>query len=160
MPHNKNILISPYSNILPNGQESPKNWSKENWIELVNKIKENSDYNILQIGTFQEEQIKGTDIIFRNRPFEEVKKLIQNSRVILSVDNFLPHFCKTFNKKCIVIWGPSNPKIFGYKENINLQGDSKYMRRDQFWKWDQCESIDLRVFPSVEQVYNEIIKFL
>lgn len=151
--HNKNILIAPFS-------KEAKNWEIENWKELVNKVKEKYGYNVLQIGTFEDTQIKGTDIIFRNRSFEEIKKLIQNSRLIISVDSFLQHFCKTLNKKCIVIWGPSDSNIFGYKDNVNIHGNKEYLRKYQFHLWAECEPIDKSAFPSVEEVLKEVDKIL
>jgi hypothetical protein len=38
-----------------------------------------------------------------------------------------------------VIWSQSNPLIFGHEENINLLKDKKYLRKEQFYLWEQCE---------------------
>lgn len=149
--HNKNILIAPFS-------KDAKNWGIENWNELVKKVKEEYSYNVLQIGTFEDAQIKGTDIIFRNRSFEEIKKLIQNSRLVISVDSFLPHFCETLNKKCVVIWGPSDSNIFGYRKNVNIHGNKEHLRKYQFNLWSECEPINKEAFPTVEKVLEEIHK--
>lgn len=153
--HNKNILISPYSQPI-DGLHSPKDWGDANWKELVFKLKETYDMNVLQIGTFDEAQIKGTDIVFRSRPFEEIKKLVQNSRLVISVDNFLPHLCKDINKKCVVIWGPSDSNIFGYKENLNIHGNREHLRKHQLHLWKECEQINKEAFPTVEEVLRQI----
>lgn len=158
--HNKNIIISPFSNNLLDGRESPKNWGTENWNELVRQIKEKYNFNVLQIGTHSEKQIKGTDFIAREWRFEKIKDLLKHSRFFISVDNFLPHFARLVNKRGVVIWGPSDSNIFGYKQNINVHGDKQYMREQQHWLWQQCEQINPLAFPTVEEVMKSISTFL
>lgn len=157
--HNKNILISPYSKKIE-GKLSPKDWGKENWEALVKKIREHSDYNLIQVGVEGEEKIKGVDLCIFNIPFDKLKRIVQNSRVIISVDNFMPHFCKTVNKSCYVIWGPSDSSIFGYPENKNILGNTELMRKQQFWLWCQCEKVSSDAFPSVEDVFKYIKNFI
>ncbi len=155
------IVVSPFSNNLPDGKPSPKNWPLENWIELVRLIKEEYPWcHLMQVGTSKESQIKGTDIFFQDRPLEVIAKLVEGSKTFISVDNFLPHLGNTINKNGIVIWGPSDSRIFGYDNNINLHGDRSLMRKNHFWLWTQCEEIPNEAFPTVEDVMNKLRKIL
>jgi hypothetical protein len=60
-------------------------------------------------------------------------------RTWIGVDSFFQHFCWDLGKPGIVIWGQSDPNIFGHPENINLLKDRKYLREKQFWLWEQAE---------------------
>ena len=54
-----------------------------------------------------------------------------------------------------MLFGQSDPLIFGHPENINLLKDRKYLREQQFWWWEQCEyKEDAFVRP------EEVIKYL
>ncbi len=46
----------------------------------------------------------------------------------ICIDSSLQHMCsnKTFYKKGIVLWGASKPKMFGYKNNVNLLSEYPY----------------------------------
>lgn len=68
---------------------------------------------------------------------KEIIDLINWSNIWVSVDSFIPHLCAYHHlKRGIVIWGKSNPNIFGYKNNINLLKDPKNLRPDQFRWWN------------------------
>ena len=90
-------------------------------------------------------------------PFEEILEMIKWADVVISVDSFLPHMIRFHNidKKVIVLWGKSDPNIFGYKEHINLLKDRKFLRNEQF-KWWKDE-------PYLEEAFirpEEIIEYL
>lgn len=156
------ILISPYSNRLPNGKPSPKNWPQQNWTDLIEQIKKEFHYvHIIQLGIKGEPQIKKTDILLPDLPLERIETLIKDSSFFISVDNFFPHFVSHYeNKSGIVIFGPSNPKYFGYLKNKNLYKSDKLFRKNQFWYWDPCDDCNLNNFPTVEEVMVEVRKYL
>lgn len=80
-------------------------------------------------------------------PEQEIIDLVNWCDKWISIDSFLPHLCKYHNLKSgIVIWGKSDPLIFGYPENVNLIKDRNRLRPDQFvfWtnvKWDKDDFI-------------------
>ena len=80
-------------------------------------------------------------------PIKDIVTLIEGCDKWISIDSFLPHLCKYLKlKPGIVIWGKSDPLIFGYPENVNLVRDRKRLRPDQFrwWKdikWDKDDFI-------------------
>lgn len=141
------ILLSPYSKKMRNDQENPKNYPW--WSELISLINE----PIIQVGIEGEKQL--VDDFRKSLPFSELETLVHECRIWISVDSFFQHFCWDIGKPGIVLWGQSDPNIFGHPENINLLKDRKYLREKQFWWWEQCEyNADAFVKP------EEVIKHL
>jgi ADP-heptose:LPS heptosyltransferase len=124
------IIIAPYAQKLRNGQNNPKNYPW--WPELISLINE----HIVQVGVEGEEPL--VEDFRKNLSLEELKTLILDCRTWISVDSFFQHFAWDLNKPGIVLWGQSDPLIFGHPENTNLLKDRKYLREKQFWWWEQC----------------------
>lgn len=125
------IIISPYSKALTNGKQNPKNYPY--WEELVSKIQE----PIVQVGITGEKQLVGD---FRqNLRISELRELIRQCRTWISCDSFFQHLAWDEKKPGIVLWGPSDPLIFGHPENINLLKDRSYLVPNQFLWWDATE---------------------
>jgi hypothetical protein len=135
------IIISPYAQKLRNGKTNPKNYPY--WKELISEIKE----PIIQVGVEGEEQL--VDDFRKNLLLSELKSLVLNEcRTWISVDSFFQHFCWDIKKYGIVIFGQSDPLIFGHPENKNLLKDRKYLRKEQFWLWEQCDyNAEAFVYP-------------
>jgi ADP-heptose:LPS heptosyltransferase len=141
------IIISPYSRSLRDGKENPKNYPY--WEELVSQIKE----PIVQVGVDGEKQL--VEDFRKNLSIPELRKVITECRTWISVDSFFQHLAWDCGKPGIVIFGQSDPLIFGHPENINLLKDRFYLRKHQFWWWEQCEyRKDAFVKP------EEVLKFL
>ncbi len=141
------ILISPYARKLRNGKENPKNYPY--WKKLVSLI----DEPIIQIGLDDETQL--VDDFRKNLTLPELESLIKECRTWISVDSFFQHFAWDIGKYGIVLWGQSDPNIFGHPENTNLLKDKKYLREKQFWIWEQCEHL-----PESFVLPEEVIKHL
>lgn len=125
------IIISPYAKFMRNGKQHPKNYPY--WEEVISKIKE----PLIQVGVTGEHQL--VDDFRKNLPFNELSSLVDQCKTWLSVDSFFQHFCWDLGKPGVVVFGQSDPNIFGHPENINLLKDRKYLREKQFWIWEQAE---------------------
>jgi hypothetical protein len=141
------IIISPYAKKLRNGKNNPKNYPW--WPELISMINE----PIVQVGVKGEERL--VDDFKENLSLEELRDLILNCRTWISIDSFFQHFAWDLNKKGIVLWGQSDPNIFGHPENINLLKDRKYLREKQFWWWEQCDYIE-EAFVKPEEIIKHL----
>lgn len=159
------IIISPFSRVLKNGKENPKNFPY--WDELIGRIKEYSESihdnpcEIIQLRAYAENVFNSV------RPytgsFEEILEKVFVSRnykhLVISVDNAIPHFVHyNTNRLCVktvVVFSQSDPEIFGYKENLNILKDRKYLRSNQFGTWEEAEYIQ-EAFPSAEDIFNQI----
>jgi len=146
------ILISPFSKALRDGKLNPKNYPY--WKETIKLLK---GEDIVQVG------IKGEDKLVKDfrvgLPLVELKNLIGQCSVWVSVDNFFPHLAHHVGKPGVVIWGQSDPLIFGYPENTNLLKDRKYLRKFQFDMWEAIQH-DKNVFVGPDRVVAEIKNFV
>ena len=137
-PFLKKAIISPFSRKLRNGKSpNPKDYPF--WKELIVELRKQK-YYVIQVGV-QGEQLFDVDEVKTNLPLNDLEKLIKECYTWISVDNFFPHLAQNVGKKGIVLWGQSDPEIFGYKENINLLKDRKYLRKYQADIWERTDFI-------------------
>jgi len=130
------IIIAPYAQKLRTGKQNPKNYPY--WETLIEMIKE----PIIQVGVAGEKQLVPD---FRtNLPIPELRKLIRECRTWIGVDSFFQHLAWDEGKKGIVLWGPSDPLIFGHPENINLLKDRSHLVENQFIWWEATEHLNER----------------
>ena len=73
----------------------------------------------------------------RDLPLLDLYRLLGACANWISVDNFFHHMAWTRKKPGVVIWGPSDPLIFGHPENTNILVSRKNLREQQFWLWSQ-----------------------
>lgn len=129
------IIISPYARQLRSGEKNhPKNYPY--WNALIPMIKE-LDPEIIQVGAGFEEALKGISDLRLNLSMKDLAELIKSCKTWVSVDSFFQHYCWDLEKYGIVLWGQSDPVIFGHPENVNLLKSRKYLRDKQFWLWEQ-----------------------
>lgn len=144
------ILISPWARQMRDNKPHPKNYPY--WKEVISKIEE----DIIQVGVEGEEQLVSD--FRKNLKLYELAVLVTQCKTWISVDSFFQHFCWDLNKSGIVIFGQSDPNIFGHDININLLKDRKYLRDKQFWLWEQAE-YNSECFVEPEIVLHELMKF-
>jgi len=136
------IIISPYAKGIREheriselrGTPHPKNYP--HWKELISMINASSHIEpIIQVGINGE--VGFVSDFRKNLPLTELAKLVKECRTWISVDSFFQHFCWDLGKPGIVLFGQSDPNIFGHPENTNLLKDRKYLRDRQYWQWEQ-----------------------
>lgn len=129
------ILIAPYAKKLRD-KEGPNPKSYPFAKELVDLlIKEG--HEIVQIGVEGEEQIAPT--FLKNLSFKEVTKKLQEYDTFIGVDSYLQHHSWFIGKKGIVLWGLSDPRVFGHDIHINLLKNPKYIRKEPFNVWEAVD---------------------
>jgi ADP-heptose:LPS heptosyltransferase len=147
----KMIIISPWSRPLRDGNFNPKNYPF--WTPLLKLLKDAGIYTI-QIGRGDEKLIGCSEVMF-DKPLADLAEMLRKCDTWISVDNFFPHFANIHGKPGIVLWGQSDPEIFGYKQNTNLLKDKSYLRPFQFDMWEAC-SYREDCFVTPEQVMEYI----
>lgn len=105
-------------------------------------------------GLLKDHEVKKLEGIL---PLGDVKDLVEWADVVITTDSFIPHFIEyhKIDKKVIVLWGKSDPLIFGYEKNINLLKDRKYLKPQQF-QWWRDEPINPEVFVSPISIMKHI----
>ena len=129
-PKGESIIISPYSHSSDNAKSYPY------WERLVELIKDEG-FQVIQIGRSGEYAIDGIDEYLWDLPLIDLQARVSCCKLWIGVDNFLQHMVNSMNEVVpgIVIWGESNPKLFGYHYNLNILKSKKYLRHDQFGTW-------------------------
>lgn len=148
----KTLVLSPYSRKMMNGKPNPKNYPY--FKDVVEQLKEKGWY-IIQIGRKDEEEIPGVSEVKLDMRLSELLSLVKDCDTFLSVDNFFPHLCYFTDKRGVVIYSRSDPKLFGYDSNINLLKDRKYLSESPWDIWENCE-YDENAFVSVDEVVNAV----
>jgi ADP-heptose:LPS heptosyltransferase len=128
------ILIFPYAKVLPNNQAHPKNYPW--WPEVVSALT-SLGHTVIQVGIDGERQL--VPDFRRNLSLTDLTDLIKSCDTWISVDSFAQHFCWDLGVRGVVLFGQSDPNIFGHPENINLLKSREYLRSQQFWLWEQAE---------------------
>lgn len=145
------IIISPFSRRLPDGRTNPKDYVY--WEQLIPLL----PFHIVQVGVAEEKKLV-TDF----RPglsLTELADLVRSCDTWIGCDSFFQHFCWDLGKPGIVIWGPSDPQIFGHPENINIYKSRQYLVPNQFLTWNlQVVDPDCWVDPTIvaQQVKRQL----
>lgn len=154
----KTLIISPYSRKLRNGKTpNPKDFPY--FQGVIDELKKRNDIKIIQIGVSGEEKLKNVDKYLFDLSLKKLKELILSSDIFVSVDNFFHHYVHYLGKQNITIFSQSSPAIFGYKEDINLLKDKKYLRANQFDIWENSE-FNIEAWINPEIVVNAMLKLL
>ena len=138
---------------MPNGNPNAKNFNA--WKELIDLLVKDG-HELFQVGLTGEEALVPN--VHFDKSFEDIALLLKECDLFISVDNFFPHFANTQNRRGIVIWGQSDPLLFGYPTNINLLKSRKYLRLDQFNTWIAVP-YSHKVFVHPMLVRNAVQKF-
>lgn len=140
------IIIFPFSRKLSD-KPHPKSPKLEWWEHLV-KLLRSHGHSLIQVGISGEEKL--VEDVRHDLPLTELSDLILESDTFIGIDSFGQHLCWDLGKQGIVIWGQSDPLIFGHPEHVNLLKDRKYLREKQFWLWTQTEfNADVFVSPEI-----------
>ncbi len=142
------VLISPFTkryNNKPNAKEYPY------WKELIELIRD----NIIQVGIDGETQL--VKDFRKNLTMKEIEDLLKDCDYWISIDTYLQHLAHNIGKNGVVLWGTSDPNIFGYSNNINIIKDRKYLRNNQFNIWND-EIWNPDTFVEAREVYRIIME--
>jgi len=106
-----------------------RNWSKNNWIELYNLLKD--DYTIACIGNDESHHIEGTKDM-RGIPLNELCSLFNNSKLIVGPSSGPMHFASLCGLKHLV-WSRDH-NIHRYERNWNPHKTEVVFYGDESWK--------------------------
>jgi ADP-heptose:LPS heptosyltransferase len=137
--------------VTSDGKPSPKNFPY--WRSTVSMLMKDG-YKVAQISMHGEPDI-GASARFDGLRLREIEKMISKCSAWASVDNFFQHLAWSIGRPGVVIFGQSDPRIFGHPENFNLLKDRRYLRPQQWWLWSQTSYRD-DVFVQPEKVVAAI----
>ena len=151
------VIISPWSRPNRNGTRNAKNYHQ--W-QVVSSLLA-KDVDVIQVGVQGEQKLEGCEQKF-DLTLRELRALQESAAAWASVDNFYPHFVASElgpKHPGVVIWGRSDPSIFGYPWNVNLLLDAKNLRPNQY-EWWESEPHDPGVFVPPNVVVVSVMKLI
>jgi hypothetical protein len=145
------ILLNAWSRPLRSGKQNPKDYPW--WPQVLAEI----TVPVVQVAVRGEQAL--VDDVRWDLDLTQLALLVKECSIWLGVDSFFQHFCWDLNKPGIVLWGPSNPNIFGHEQNVNLTLGSIAWRANQFLTWEQ-ETHDANRFVSASVVLEHVEKMV
>ena len=137
------VNYSPKVKLSPN-----KDWFDDNWKKLISLL--NKDFDIVQVGGPNEERIEGiTTYLMGQTTIRQTMALVKNSLTFVSIDSFINHVGPAVNKSGVVLFGRSNPYIFGHNMNVNVWVDDSCEFGDLFCGRPQSYWADRELFKGV-----------
>lgn len=146
------ILISPWSRKTTAGGDSPKNYPY--WDSVASNLVK-AGHQVIQVSCSGEKDITGIKRA-NDLPLATIAEMMKVCATWISCDNFWHHMAWTLGQPGVVIFGSSDPEIFGHPENINLLKHRKYLREQQFWLWSQ-DNPDPERFVGPEAVIHAVV---
>ena len=98
-----------------------KIWPVEYFQELIKKIKiKHPNLLLIQIARGDAPRMPLVDCCYRDLDIEVVKFLLKNTSLHIDSEGGMVHLASQLGTKCMVFFGPTSVKFFGYKDNINI----------------------------------------
>ncbi len=108
--------------IHPGSGSERKNWPLTSWLELMQKVLAETSWKLLVIGGEADGQkleaiqkVLPTErgMVLRNVPLVTVAQALQRADLFLGHDSGVSHLAAALNVPGVLLWGPSNEKIWG-----------------------------------------------
>lgn len=109
-----NILISP-SSCSPR-----KQMDAEKWESLVARAVDDK-IGVVQAGEIRDRYIRGSFSLLGLTSPKQAIALLRHFDVIVTSDNFLMHAAHLCELPAIVLWGPTDHRVYGYDDQIHFQ---------------------------------------
>jgi len=111
----KNIVIAA-------GSDSPrKTMTLDRWRLLIKQLKGNGFF-IIQTGRLREEYIGNSYSLLGLTSPGELIGIIKRADIVITIDSFAMHAAHLVKTPAVVLWGPTDPGIFGYPGQHHLRG--------------------------------------
>ena len=137
--------------------ENPKNYPY--WSELVSLMQQKENWKLIQVRTREEESFPNMHSLVDMKLNVIAHRVKEEMDFFVSIDSFLPHMAHYYNKVGFVLFGQSDPEIFGYPENLNILKDRSSLRERQFWNWEQTPYRD-DIWPTAQEVFKIITTYI
>ena len=153
-----------YFVIFPGGNWAPKIWDVKNYNDLLIRIlAQNKNIKFILVGSRAEEKVyfhkitKNIDsksiVNLFGQTLTQTAAYMKKSKLFIGNDSGLTHMAAATKLKCLVLFGPTNDKIYG-----PFQKDSHVVRTNESYDYFKSIKIDKTKSYmgsiSVEKIYN------
>jgi uncharacterized protein len=110
----KNVLVCQSS-------DSPKKQlGMEKWESLVGSLK-NEGIGIVQAGKSRDRYIRGAYSLLGLTTPRQVMSLLRHFDAVVTADNFIMHGAFMHGVPAVILWGPTDHRVYGYSGQIHIQ---------------------------------------
>lgn len=114
-------LLAPYKNPIlvhiTSMTSENQEWPMENWNALAASMPE---YTFIQVGLTREQKVENMVDWRGKTSFRETMALFYHIRSFVGVNSSFSHVTNAFDTPGVVLFGPSQPAIWGHSNNVNL----------------------------------------
>lgn len=96
-----------------------KNWPLDRWAQLVEKLRNELQVEVFQLGNATEPPIRGASRLESPSILHAIAAL-RYSKLFIGLDSVFNHASRALEKPSIIIWGSTHPFGMGYRQNLNL----------------------------------------
>ena len=109
-----NIVIAPAS-------DSPRKvMSPVIWHRLVDFLRADGMF-VMQVGRIYDQHIRNAYCLLGLTTPRQLLSLLRKCDLVITSDNFIMHAAHPIDKPAVVLWGPTEHKMYGYPEHIHIQ---------------------------------------
>ncbi len=127
--------------VLATGSDSPrKMMNPEHW-DLLAKRLARYDFGIFQVGKLKEVHVKHSYSLLGLTSPGEMIALLRKADAVITIDTFAMHAAHLVGTPAVVLWGPTDPSIYGYS-------DQRHFRNSPL-----CEDIEQCIGPKSPRTY-------
>jgi ADP-heptose:LPS heptosyltransferase len=110
----KVFMIAPFS-------DSPrKTMSLNRWEALVRELRERGAF-VVQVGREADPHIRGAYALQGLTTPGQAIALTGKSDAVVTVDNFLMHAACLTGTRTVVLWGPTDKRVYGYEGQVHIE---------------------------------------
>ena len=103
------------------GRKQIKEWPHEYMGEYLEIVKNNfPDLEIVQLGSKEMPPLHQADRCCLGLDLRLVEHILAHSVLHIDIEGGLVHLASQLGTKCAVVFGPTDPKHFGYRDNFNI----------------------------------------
>ncbi len=103
------------------GRRVAKMWPIQRFGQVALELKKrHPDIAVIQLGASDTLQIDGADRYILGEKMEHVASVLKHALFHLDIEGGLVHIASQLGTKCIVLFGPTSEKYYGYDGNINI----------------------------------------
>jgi uncharacterized protein len=114
----RNILISPSS-------DSPrKQMGLMRWETLVAMLADD-ETGIFQAGRMHDCYVRGTYSLLGLTNPRQLISVVRHFDAVVTSDNFIMHAAHLHGVPAVVLWGPTDHRVYGYSDHVHLQAGTK-----------------------------------
>ena len=105
----------------PGSGSETKNWPERRWIELLRRVLNDTDRNVLLVGgeaegnrleRFAAELNPSRIRCARSLPLDDLARLLRGCSEFVGHDSGITHLAAALGLPCVVLWGPTRPEIW------------------------------------------------